>query len=118
MLLQEENIEYIDALINQKQNLCTCLDLYTISYQNELPQKCLLHSNFVTLYCENEQKLLCVNCIYNSAAHKEHRVVPSKNSINNVSRDNEENMKVLDEEIERIKYAEQELKNNRRKLEQ
>jgi hypothetical protein len=34
-------------------------------------------------------------------------VVPSKNSINNISRDNDENMKVLDEEIERIKFAEQ-----------
>ena len=45
-------------------------------------------------------------------------MVPSKNSINNIARDNDENMKVLDEEIERIKYAEQELKNNRRKLEQ
>jgi hypothetical protein len=47
------------------------------------------------LYCENEFKLLCVNCIYSSAVHKDHRVVPSKNSIANIARDNQDNLRIL-----------------------
>lgn len=87
-----------------------------MSYENELPQKCLVHNNFVTLYCENEFKLLCVNCIYGSAVHKDHRVIPSKNSIGNIARDNEDNLRILDEELERIKHVDVEMKKNKKVL--
>lgn len=51
VLLQEDHAEYIESLVNRKENFCTCLDLYKVSYDNELPQKCLIHNNFITLYC-------------------------------------------------------------------
>ena len=88
VLLQEDHADYIDNLQSRKENFKTCLHLYRLSYDNELPQKCFIHNNFITLYCENEFKLLCVNCLYGSALHKDHRVVPSKNSLPNIQRDN------------------------------
>lgn len=85
-------------------------------YENAIPQKCLIHNNFITLYCENEYKLLCVNCIYSTAIHKEHRVIPSNNSIANVARDNEENLMILEEELERMKHVTDEMRRNRKTL--
>jgi hypothetical protein len=83
-----------------------------------MPQKCLTHNNFITLYCENEFKLLCVNCIYGSAIHKDHRVIPSKNSLQSISRDNEDNLKILEEELDRIKHVDVEMRQNRKVLEE
>jgi hypothetical protein len=40
-----------------------------------------------------------VNCIYGSAIHKDHRVIPSKNSIANIAKDNEDNLRTLEEEL-------------------
>jgi len=48
--------------------------------------------------------------------HKDHRVIPSKNSIVNIARDNEDNMRVLEEELERIKHVDVEMKKNKRVL--
>jgi hypothetical protein len=61
--------------------------------------------------------LLCVNCIYGTAIHKDHRVIPSKNSIPNIARDNEDNLKVLEEELDRIKHIDVEMKKNKKVLE-
>lgn len=57
-----------------------------------------------------------MNCIYGSAVHKEHRVIPSKNSIQSISRDNEDNLKILEEELERIKHVDVEMKKNKKVL--
>lgn len=57
-------------------------------------------------------KLLCVNCIYGSPVHKNHRVVPSKNSLKNIARDNEESIKELEDELDRIRSSESEINKN------
>ena len=60
--------------------------------------------------------MLCVNCIYGSAIHKDHRVIPSKNSVVNIAKDNEDNLRILDEELERIKYVDVEMRKNKKTL--
>ena len=60
--------------------------------------------------------MLCVNCIYGSAIHKDHRVIPSKNSVGNIAKDNEDNLRILDEELERIKYVDVEMRKNKKTL--
>jgi len=44
--------------------------------------------------------------------------VPSKNSIPSVARDNEDNLRILEEELERIKHVEVEMRKNKRVLEE
>lgn len=86
----------MESLAVRRGNLEECLNLYLKSFENELPQRCLTHNDYIALYCENEYKLLCVHCIYASARHKEHRVVPTRNSISNIARDNVDNIRVLE----------------------
>lgn len=42
--------------------------------------------------------------------------MPSKNSIPSIARDNEENIKTLDEELEKIKHVDVEIKKNKKVL--
>ena len=84
--------EYVNNLSAKKENYKTALDLYRTCYENDLPQKCLKHLNFITLYCADERKLLCVNCLYGSTVHKDHSVTPSNQSQPQIKRDNDENM--------------------------
>lgn len=58
-----------------------------------------------------------MNCIYGSAIHKDHRVIPSKNSVGSIAKDNEDNLRILDEELERIKYVDVEMRKNKKTLE-
>lgn len=58
-----------------------------------------------------------MNCIYGSAIHKDHRVIPSKNSVRSIAKDNEDNLRILDEELERIKYIDVEMRKNKKTLE-
>ena len=62
----------------------------------------MLHNNFVTLYCEDEQKLLCVNCIYSTVKHQSHRVMPIKNAFDNIQQDNRVNEKRLKQVVETL----------------
>ncbi len=52
------------------------IGLYTAIQQSSQPQKCLLHNNISTLYCLNDQRILCAGCMYQSSGHKGHKVVP------------------------------------------
>lgn len=92
-LFKAQQSEYVNNLKAKKDNYSTALDLYSACYQHEMPQKCLKHLNFITLYCNDEHKLLCVNCLYGSTAHKNHSVTPSNSSLNEIKRDNEKNLK-------------------------
>ena len=38
--------------------------------------RCLEHNSPLSLFCQNENKLLCSNCVFGSTAHKFHKVVP------------------------------------------
>ncbi len=97
ILIRSDCSEYVTGLKAKKENYSTAFSLYTACYYNGLPQKCLKHLNFVTLYCADEHKLLCVNCLYGSTAHKNHSVTPSNSCLSEVRKDNEVNIRVLDE---------------------
>ena len=44
-------------------------------WQNKMPQKCIIHNNNYTLYCEQDRKPLCASCMYQNNAHRAHKVV-------------------------------------------
>ena len=115
--IQSDCSEYVNNLSAKQENINTSLDLYRTCYDNGLPQKCLKHLNFITLYCEDERKLLCVNCLYGSTLHKNHTVIPSNSSQIQIQRDNEENLERLDDEINTMQQTEKELHDNKRELE-
>jgi hypothetical protein len=98
--------DYINALKTKKENYATAIGLHSAFHENSQPQKCLKHLNFVTLYCTDEHRLLCVNCLYGSTAHKNHSVLPSNSSIEEIKKDNERKLKELTEEIENVRNAE------------
>lgn len=55
------------------------------SHQN---QRCLQHNNILSLYCLNERRILCVNCLYGIHRHRSHKVVPLKDCMEEVYSDN------------------------------
>ena len=71
------------------------MNLYQACYENDLPQKCLKHLDFINLYCEYEHKLMCVNCLYGSTAHKNHTVTPSNKSQPQIKKDNDKSIRDL-----------------------
>lgn len=103
--LQADCSEYISGLKAKRENYSTALGLYQACYENSLPQKCLKHLDYINLYCEHEHKLMCVNCLYGSAVHKNHTVTPSNKAIAQIRLDNEKNIREIEEEIEDIKIA-------------
>lgn len=50
-------------------------------YFNKMPQKCLVHNNNFTLYCENDMRPLCASCVYQNLGHKNHRIMPLGSSV-------------------------------------
>jgi hypothetical protein len=87
-LIDHSNSEaLIDKLIRNREQICSCLELYDLLYANGAPLRCLIHNNFASLYCENEQKQLCVNCVYGNIQHKLHRVTPVKNVMQQIQLD-------------------------------
>jgi hypothetical protein len=105
-LLKNDNSNYVNDLKGNKENCTISIGLHSTLHKNSQPQKCLKHLNFVTLYCTNEHKLLCVNCLYGSTAHKNHTVMPSNFSMAEIKKDNERKLKELCEEIENVRNAE------------
>lgn len=49
---------------------------YLTVLNSKTPQRCLTHNNVLSLYCHNDNKPLCVSCVYQSSIHKKHRVIP------------------------------------------
>lgn len=67
----------------------------------------MAHNNIITLYCINEEKLLCAGCMYQSSNHKGHKVIPMgkgddiiKNHIKNSIVELEELTKICNKNIE------------------
>lgn len=59
-------------------------------------QRCFKHDNDLSLYCLNERKILCVNCFYGDQKHRCHKVMPLKDSLLEVEKDNESLLKILE----------------------
>lgn len=73
---------------NNKNKLCSCMEIYTMLETNMQTQRCLLHNNALSLYCMNERRILCVNCLYGMHRHRSHKVLPLKDSMEEVHIDN------------------------------
>ena len=114
ILLKTDCSQYINGLKAKKQNYSTAIGLYSACYEHQLPQKCLKHLNFITLYCIDEHKLLCVNCLYGSTTHKHHSVKPSKDQVSLVKDDNENSIRALDDSIKEVRDAETKIYDNKK----
>ncbi len=53
-----------------------------------MPQRCMQHNNVLTLYCLTERRILCVNCIYGITKHRTHKVIPLRDSYDDINKDN------------------------------
>ena len=78
------------------------LDLFKLMDSNKMSLRCLQHNNVLTLYCQTERKILCVNCTYNDTRHKMHKVYPLKNSLQYVNEDNEDLKELLKNDLKVI----------------
>ena len=63
-------------------------------FQSKTPQRCLQHNHVITLYCMNDKKPLCAQCMYQVVAHGGHEVIPLgkanknlKEELNNALKD-------------------------------
>lgn len=72
------------------------IDFQTSIFLSKTPQRCLTHNNVVTLYCVYDKKPLCVTCMYQSALHRKHKVIP----LNRATDEMEEEMKVYLKDVE------------------
>ena len=63
-------------------------------FRSKTPQRCLQHNHVITLYCMNDKKPLCAQCMYQVVAHGGHEVIPLgkanktlKEELNNALKD-------------------------------
>ena len=75
-------------LRRRSEKLQATVELLRLMSSNEMSVRCLSHNNVLTLYCLTEHKLLCVNCTYTESKHRTHRVLPIKDSLEHIARDN------------------------------
>jgi hypothetical protein len=62
----------------------SCLQVYDLLRTSGLPQRCMAHNNTISLFCLNEKRLLCVNCVYGPHKHRTHRVCPIKDCMDDM----------------------------------
>lgn len=118
VLIQTDCTEYVHELQARKESTEECLKLYKAKFEGKEPQKCIRHlDDFISLYCQQEKKLMCVNCLYGSTQHKSHNVIPLNTCWQSVEADNEEYLMFLNEECEKLKKTENELQSNHKALE-
>eukprot|EP00825_Cyclidium_porcatum_P039072 TRINITY_DN465_c0_g1_i6.p1 TRINITY_DN465_c0_g1~~TRINITY_DN465_c0_g1_i6.p1 ORF type:complete len:454 (+),score=83.24 TRINITY_DN465_c0_g1_i6:129-1490(+) len=67
--------------------------------------KCKVHNDFITLYCENDKSVLCVQCLFASEQHKGHSVGPIKMAVNHMRSDNEYFRSLIQEKVTKIDAA-------------
>ena len=89
VLIQTDCSDYIHELSARKENIETCLELFRVRYEKSQPQKCIYHiDDYLTLYCKELCKLLCVNCLYGSTEYTKYNVVPISSSLDSIRDDN------------------------------
>ncbi|KAL4499760.1 hypothetical protein ABPG72_017300 [Tetrahymena utriculariae] len=49
---------------------------------------CCEHGEEISLFCNTERLLCCVQCVYQTQIHKKHNVVPIKQALQNIREDN------------------------------
>jgi hypothetical protein len=76
-------------LLNSKSKLSSALEMLSMLDTGGQKQRCLEHNNTMTLYCLNERRILCVNCLYGMSRHRSHKVFPLKDRMKDVLDDNE-----------------------------
>lgn len=93
----------LSELSKRRNDLVSSLQVYDLLRANGLPQRCTIHNNTISLYCLNEKRLLCVNCVYGAHKHRTHRVNPIKDSMGEVEKDSERAMNDIDKEFIHIR---------------
>ena len=78
------------------------IELLQILNNHDTNVPCMQHNNALTLYCLTERKALCVNCTYGDVRHKMHRVLPLKDSISHIEKDNVDLEKIISDKILKI----------------
>ena len=99
----------LSELRSKCEKMCTMIDLLQLMTNTEMPVRCLVHNNALTLYCLTERKALCVNCTYGDMRHRTHRVLPLKDAMSHVEKDNQDFTALLQDKMaeleETIKIA-------------
>ena len=68
-------------------------------HNDSVQARCLLHNNTLTLYCLTERRVLCVNCIYGVTKHRTHKVLPLKDCLEDVRKDNDMLRNLIDADL-------------------
>lgn len=100
LLHQLEMIE--TKLVKNSAKLAACLDIYSMLENGEQKQRCLIHNNTLSLYCLNQRRVLCVNCIYGVHKHRTHKVLPLKDCMQEIQTDNKELKIIIDNQLRRL----------------
>lgn len=80
--------------------------------------KCKAHDDFITLYCENDKQLLCVQCLFAGEQHKGHSVGPIKMALNHMRSDAEFFRSLIQDKVRKIDAAMNKSQANKQFLEQ
>ncbi|KAL4476090.1 hypothetical protein ABPG74_009823 [Tetrahymena malaccensis] len=72
---------------------------------------CCEHGEEISLFCNTERLLCCVQCVYQTQVHKKHNVVPIKQALQNLREDNlifinscREKVSLIDEAIKNCQF--------------
>lgn len=103
----------LQELARNKNKLSSCLEIYSILESNLQSQRCLQHNNTLTLYCLNERRILCVNCLYGMHKHRSHKVIPLKDCLEEVREDNRQLKLIMDKEVQQLDYYKKVAEDNR-----
>lgn len=93
--LSGKNIDLEDIREEENSLLATVSNI-----NDQKPIICKQHNDFVSLYCCNCKFLLCVSCVYNSDCHLKHVVIPLRDSLDIIQKEN-----ILFKEEARQKYC-------------
>lgn len=71
--------------------------LFNLKEEVKAAYRCLTHNQEFTLFCKDEKKLCCVECVFDDTVHKRHNVVSIKAAINLIVQENRQLKKEVDE---------------------
>ena len=99
-------IDHHENLVNKmksnRENLCLSLDHYTMVYQFGSPLRCLTHSQVFSFYCQQEQKLLCIHCVYEHKSSQKKSVIPVEEAYLHIQNDIQQMQHQIVDEIQAI----------------
>ena len=83
-----ESDRKLSDLKGRNERMKVTVDLLQLMHGSDLSVRCLQHNNNLSLYCLTERKILCVNCTYGDTKHRTHKVLPLRDSMHSIRKDN------------------------------